>query len=214
MSVEVVGGVFPEASDLEYMHCTEVGYRGHPLVLSRSGYTGEVGFELFPPEPVVHELWEELIEAGQPFQIEPCGLGARDTLRLEMGYPLHGQDISEEHTPLEAGLSWAVALEKGEFRGREALLRKREGGIPTRLWGLELEGRLIPRPHQGVFVGQERVGEVTSGTFSPTLRRGIALAYLSPRERFSAGDRVQVDVRGRRGDAIVTKPPFVDRSPR
>jgi aminomethyltransferase len=131
-----------------------------------------------------------------------------------MGYPLHGQDISEERTPLEAGLSWAVALDKGEFTGRDALLRQKEEGIPARLWGLDMEGRLIPRAHHGVFAGDERVGEVTSGTFSPTLRRGIALAYLAPRDRFAAGDRVEVDVRGRRGEAAVTKPPFVERSPK
>src|SRR5205814_8405036 len=142
-----------------YMHCTETEFDGERLVLSRSGYTGEVGFELFPPETVAHGLWAELTEAGQAFQMEPSGLGARDTLRLEMGYPLHGQDISEERTPLEAGLSWAVALDKGEFPGRDALLRQREEGIPARLWGLEMEGRLIPRPHYGVFAGEERVGE-------------------------------------------------------
>jgi aminomethyltransferase len=211
---EVVGGVFPEAGGLGYMHVTEAEFGGEPLILSRSGYTGEVGFELFPPEEVVHELWAGLMRAGEPRGMEPVGLAARDTLRLEMGYPLHGQDIGEERTPLEAGLSWAVSFDKGDFTGREALLRQRDEGIPARLWGLVMEGRLIPRPHYGVFVGDERVGETTSGTFSPTLRKGIALAYLSPRERFSAGDRVEVDIRGRRGEAVLTKPPFVDRSPR
>jgi aminomethyltransferase len=210
----VVGELFPPAGDLAYMHVTEAEFGGERLILSRSGYTGEVGFELFPPGDVIHDLWAALMQAGEPHGMEPIGLAARDTLRLEMGYPLHGQDISEERTPLEAGLSWAVALDKGEFTGRDALVRQREEGIPDRLWGLEMEGRLIPRPHYPVFVGDERVGETTSGTFSPSLRRGIALAYLAPRERFSAGDRVEVDVRGRRGEAVVTRPPFVDRSPK
>jgi len=211
---EIVAGLFPAAGDLGYMHVTEAEFGGEPLILSRSGYTGEVGFELFPPEDVVHDLWAALMQAGEPHGMEPIGLAARDTLRLEMGYPLHGQDISEERTPLEAGLSWAVSFDKGEFPGREALLAQKEQGIPARLWGLEMEGRLIPRPHYGVFAGGESVGETTSGTFSPTLRKGIAMAYLAPRERFSAGDRVEVDVRGRRGEAVVMKPPFVDRSPK
>ena len=210
----VVGELFPESGSLDYMHVTEAAFGGERLILSRSGYTGEVGFELFPPEDVVHDLWAALVQAGEPHGMEPIGLAARDTLRLEMGYPLHGQDISEERTPLEAGLSWAVAMDKGEFLGRDALARQKEEGIPARLWGLEMEGRLIPRPHYGVLSGDERVGETTSGTFSPTLRKGIGLAYLSPRDRFSAGDRVEVDVRGRRGEAVVTRPPFVDRSPK
>src|SRR5438094_1078147 len=211
-SVEVVSSLFPEALGLEYMHCTEASHQDRPVILTRSGYTGEAGFELFPPESTVHTLWEAILEAGRPHDIEPVGLAARDTLRMEMGYPLHGQDISEERTPLEAGLSWAVAMDKGEFLGREALARQKEDGIPARLWGLDMEGKLIPRAHYPVSSDGERVGEVTSGTFSPTLRRGIALAYLSPRDRFSAGDRVEVDVRGRSGEAVVTKPPFVERS--
>lgn len=211
-SPEVVSSLFPSARDLPYMGCTEVEYRGEGLILSRSGYTGEVGFELFLPEGVALPLWRDLLERGRPTGVEPCGLGARDTLRLEMGYPLHGQDISEERTPLEAGAGWAVALGKGQFRGRDALLRQRDRGIPVRLRGLRMEARLIPRPHHPVYQGDERVGEVTSGSFSPTLRTGIALAYLDP--RVGPGSRVAVEVRGRRGPALVVKPPFVDRSPR
>jgi aminomethyltransferase len=213
-SPDVMEELFTESRRLSYMQCGEVEFRGARLILSRSGYTGEVGFELFPPEEAVHELWAELIAVGERHGMEPCGLGARDTLRLEMGYPLHGQDISEERTPLEAGASWAVSFDKGEFRGRGALVRQKAEGIPARLWGLRMEGKLIPRSHYKVLAEGEAVGEVTSGTFSPTLRMGIALAYLWPRDRFGAGDVVDVDVRGRIGTAIVTKPPFVDRSPR
>jgi aminomethyltransferase len=160
------------------------------------------------------ELWRELMDRGQALGIEPAGLGARDTLRLEMGYPLHGQDISEERTPLEAAASWAVSFDKGEFTGREALLRQKEEGIPARLWGLRMKDRPIPRPHYAVFAGDERVGETTSGTFSPTLRIGIGMAYVSPRDRCKPGDTVQVDVRGRKADAEVVRPPFVDSSPK
>ncbi|HYU58782.1 MAG TPA: glycine cleavage system aminomethyltransferase GcvT [Actinomycetota bacterium] len=212
-STGLVVRFFPVAADLAYMHCAEVEHEGRPLILARSGYTGEVGFEIVVAETQAAGLWRRLLEEGEALGIVPCGLGARDTLRLEMGYPLHGNDISPDRTPLEAGLSWAVHWEHG-FRGREPLLRQKEAGIASRLWGLRMEGRLIPRAHYPVFAGDEQVGETTSGTFSPTLRVGIALAYLSPRERFSPGDRVEVDVRGRRGAAEVVRPPFVERSPK
>lgn len=213
-SFDLVREVFPEATSLEYMHGKEMTYLDQPVVVSRSGYTGERGFELFVPETLAAELWRELLRLGKPLGIEACGLGARDTLRLEMGYPLHGNDISEERTPLEAGLSWAVALDKGEFIGRKALLDQKEEGIPSRLWGLRMKDRLIPRPHYPVLAGGEQAGETTSGTFSPTLKVGIAMAYLSPRDRSHAGDEVEIDVRGRRGRAEVVKPPFVDSSPK
>jgi aminomethyltransferase len=132
-----------------------------------------------------------------------------------MGYPLHGNDISPDRTPLEAGLSWAVALDKGDFRGREALVRQKEEGVPARLRALRMKGKLIPRAHYPVLDERgEQIGETTSGTFSPTLRTGIALAYLAPADRHGPGDRVEVDVRGRRGEAEIVKPPFVERSPR
>jgi aminomethyltransferase len=213
-SFDLVGEVFRGAISLEYMHGQEMTYRDQPLIVSRSGYTGERGFELFVPETLAPELWRELLRLGGPFGVEPCGLGARDTLRLEMGYPLHGNDISEERTPLEAGLSWAVALGKGEFIGRDALIEQKERGVPSRLWGLRMKDRLIPRPHYPVWAGEDRVGETTSGTFSPTLKVGIAMAYVSPRDRWKAGDEVEIDVRGRRGKAEVVKPPFVGSSPK
>src|SRR5207245_1622522 len=125
---------------------------------------------------------EDLMEAGDPFLIEPCGLGARDLLRLEMGYPLCGQDLTPDRTPFEAGLGWAVMLEKRAFRGRDALLRRRADPLPSRLRGLVMEERRhIPRAHMAVF-GEDGspAGEITSGSFSPMLGRGIALAYLSP----------------------------------
>jgi aminomethyltransferase len=215
-STELVAGLLPEAARLAYMHGMETSYRGAPIVLSRSGYTGEVGYEVFVPAEAAPTLWRELSEAGAPMGLEPCGLAARDTLRLEMGYPLHGNDISEERTPLEAGLSWAVALGKSvDFTAKEVLVRQKMEGIPSRLWGLRTSqpGR-IPRPHYPVFVDAEQVGETTSGSFSPTLRAGIALAYLAPRVRFGPGDAVEIDIRGRRAEAVVTRPPFVDANPR
>jgi aminomethyltransferase len=213
-SEEIVVPLFPEARELAFMACSQGSYRDVVVLVARSGYTGERGFELFISEAVARPLWRALLERGQPLGLRPCGLGARDTLRLEMGYPLHGNDISPDRTPLEAGLSWAVDFDKGAFRGREALLRQRERGVPARLRALRMSDRLIPRAHYEVFAGGERIGETTSGTFSPTLKVGIALAYLFPAERWGPGEQVEVEVRGRRGRAQVVKPPFVDRTPK
>lgn len=211
-SSDLVSPLFREADGLAYMTCAEASYRDAVVVVARSGYTGEPGFELFVPDGVAPALWRELVARGRGLGLQPCGLGARDTLRLEMGYPLHGNDISTERTPLEAGLSWAVAFDKGDFRGRDALIRRKEQGVAVRLRGLRMTGKLIPRAHYPVYLADERVGETTSGGFSPTLRRGIALAYL--RADVEPGHTVTVDVRGRRGEAEVVKPPFVDSRPK
>ena len=214
-ALETVGTLFPAAADLPFMGCTEVVFQDVPVVLTRSGYTGELGFELFAEAELAPALWDELTDVGAAFGAEACGLGARDVLRLEMGYPLYGQDLGSERTPLEAGLGWAVALDKPELRGREALERQRQDGPPSRLRGLVTdERRHIPRAHLEVLAGGEVVGEVTSGTFSPILGRGIGMAYLSPPDRFQPGSAVEVDIRGRAAPARVVTPPFVDRNPR
>jgi aminomethyltransferase len=214
-SVHVTTQLFPEAADLAFMRCVQTQYRRRPVILTRSGYTGEVGFELFTYQDVATALWGELSQAAAPFGGAPCGLAARDVLRLEMGYPLYGQDLFESVTALEAGLSWAVSFDKGEFHGSQALVRQREAGLPSRLRGLRMEERRhIPRAHHPVMRGDDIIGEVTSGTFSPILQTGIGLAYLWPAEIADLGDQVEVDIRGRRGRATVVRPPFVDRSPR
>jgi aminomethyltransferase len=141
--------------------------------------------------------------------VQPAGLAARDTLRLEMGFPLHGHELGPGITPYQAGLSWVVRPEKGEFRGRAALLREQEAGVARRLRGLLLDGRQVPRAGFPVMRDGESLGEVTSGNFSPTLERGIALAFLRP--DVSEGEVVTVDVRGRPAPAVVVKPPFVHR---
>jgi aminomethyltransferase len=168
-----------------------------------TGYTGEDGVELHVPAPVAPAVWRLLLDAG----IRPAGLGARDTLRLEAGLPLHGHELGPGITPLQAGLSWVVRFEKGDFRGRAALLGERERGVDRQLRGLLLDGRQIPRTGYPVQAGEERVGEVTSGNFSPVLERGIALAFLRP--DVEDGTRVAVDIRGRPAPATVTRPPFV-----
>jgi aminomethyltransferase len=213
-SIEIVSRLFPLAEKLTFLRCTETEYRRRPAILTRSGYTGEVGFELFTYQDIALELWNDLMHAGKEFEMEPCGLAARDVLRLEMGYPLHGQELTEDRTPFESGLGWAVDLDKGPFIGREALIRHLDAGLPARLRGLRMTDKLIPRPHYAVYEGEERIGETSSGSFSPMLKRGIALAFLSPADDHEPGDTVEVDVRGKRGAAEIVRTPFVDRSPK
>ncbi len=212
-SAEVVGALFAEAADLPYLGCVEVEHPAGRLVLARTGYTGERGYELFGAAALAHPLWEALSGAGAGLGLEPCGLGARDLLRLEMGYPLCGQDLLPDRTPIEAGLAWAVDLDKPDLPGREILLRQRAEGPPSRLLGLRTSDRRhIPRHGQRVLVDGTEVGTVTSGSFSPTLGVGIALGYLRP--DLGPGASVEIDIRGRMAPATVVRPPFVDRSPR
>jgi aminomethyltransferase len=191
-----------------YMSYADATFEGTPLTVCRTGYTGERGYELIAPNPVAGQLWDALMSAGASYGILPCGLGARDTLRTEMGYPLHGQDIRPDVTPNEARLGWAVGWSKPEFWGREPLLAEKERGARRKLVGIVSTGRAIPRPHMRVsLVPDVLLGEVTSGTFSPTLRKGIGLALISTVVDDDA--EVAVDVRGRREVFRTTKPPFV-----
>jgi aminomethyltransferase len=181
------------------------------ITVCRSGYTGERGYELVVPSDAAGAVWDELFAAGAPLGVRACGLGARDTLRTEMGYPLHGQDLSLEITPNQARVGWAVGWKKPAFWGRDILLAERAAGPNRVLRGLESLDRGIPRPHMVVKSQDgEVVGEVTSGTFSPTRRVGIALALL--RRDIVEGDEVEVDVRGRPSAMRVVKPPFIEGS--
>jgi aminomethyltransferase len=183
------------------------------VVVCRTGYTGERGYELIAANAVAGALWDALLEAGAAYGMVPCGLGARDTLRTEMGYPLHGQDISLDTTPNEARLGWAVGWKKDAFWGRDVLLEERAAGPRRVLRGIVATGRGIPRPHMSVSLSADvPVGEVTSGTFSPTLKKGVGLALVSATVAEDA--EVGVDVRGRREVFQVTKPPFVTASVR
>ncbi len=183
------------------------------VVVCRSGYTGERGFELVTRWEDTPAVWDALAAAGASAGVRPCGLGARDTLRTEMGYPLHGQDLSPSITPVQGRAGWAVGWNKQRFWGRDALVAERTAGPARLLWGLRSTDRGIPRPHMAVYGPDgEPVGEVTSGTFSPTLRTGIGLALLD--RGVAEGDAVRVDVRGRPSTMTVVRPPFVDASPK
>ena len=188
----------------DYMSFTRGRWRDTPVVVCRTGYTGERGYEILAPSTDVPDLWDAVVAAGAT----PAGLGARDTLRTEMGYPLHGHELSADITPVQAGLAWAVGWDKPAFTGREALVAEREAGPRRRLRGLIASERAIPRAGMAVSSTDGAVvGELTSGTFSPTLKQGVGLALLDP--SITDGDEVVVDVRGRQARFTVTKPPFV-----
>jgi aminomethyltransferase len=193
-----------------YMSFTEASWDGRPVIVCRTGYTGERGYELLPRWDDTPALWNALLEAGADASMLPCGLGARDTLRTEMGYPLHGQDLSMTISPVQARCGWAVGWKKPAFWGRDVLTREREEGARRLLWGIDAIDRAIPRGHMSVTRDGTAVGEVTSGTFSPTLRRGIGLALLD--RTVAEGDEVEVEVRGRAARFRVVKPPFVQGS--
>lgn len=186
----------------------ETSVSGVEVLLSRTGYTGEDGFELYVSPSRAPELWDRLLEAGGEEGISPIGLAARDTLRFEMGYCLYGNDIDETTTPLEAGLGWTVRLADRSFVGSAALAAEKETGSQRRLVGLVPEGdRIIPRPGCPLRDGEEAVGKVTSGTFSPTLNRGLALGYVEI-SRAEPDRELYVEIRGRRAPVRVARLPF------
>ncbi|MEX1258079.1 MAG: glycine cleavage system aminomethyltransferase GcvT [Gemmatimonadota bacterium] len=180
---------------------------GVPAIVARTGYTGEDGFELYLPADGAVRVWRALLEGGGSRDIAPVGLGARDTLRLEVGYALYGNDLDERHTVLESGLGWIVRFDKGDFLGRDALARQKEAGVSRLLTGIRLTVPGFPRHGYPVVSQGEPVGAVTSGTVSPTLGAGIALAYL-PAGLAEPGTEVAVEIRERDVPGVVTKPPF------
>jgi aminomethyltransferase len=203
---ERLATVAPEAAAVARFRVAEVEVLGRTSVVAGTGYTGEDGVELAVDADHAGSVWDAVVGAG----IAAAGLGARDTLRLEAGLPLHGHELGPGITPLQAGLGWVVAWDKGEFRGCKALAAERARGVDRQLRGLEVEGRRPPRAEQTVTAGGEAIGQVTSGNYSPTLDRGIALAFL-PSE-VGEGSEVAVDVRGSEVAARVVPLPFYKRS--
>lgn len=180
-------------------------------IIARTGYTGESGVECFVSATHAPQFWSTLIEAGKAHGLQPCGLGARDTLRLEMGYRLHGHDMNEQCTPFEAGLDWVVKMTKGDFLGRAALQQQQQEGCKRRLVGFQLIDPGIPREGYSIVAQRKPVGYVTSGTMSPTLRKGIGLGYV-PVPFVAAGTKFSVDIRGKERLAEVVDVPFYHKN--
>ena len=192
-------------------HFTEGEVAGARCIVSRTGYTGEDGFELYCPPERAEALWFALLEAGQAEGIKPAGLGARDSLRTEMKYALYGNDIDDDHTPLEAGLGWIVKMDKAEFTGKPALERQKAEGVKRKLVGFELTDAGVPRHGYPILKDGERVGEVTSGTMGPSVKKPIGIGYV-PVALAAEGSTFQVEIRGRPAGARVVKTPFYKRA--
>ncbi len=190
----------------------EVEFNMMRLAVARTGYTGEDGVEVFFESKYASAFWTTILENGKPLGIRPCGLGARDTLRLEMCYPLNGNDLTPEHNPLEAGLGFFVDLSKPNFTGSEVLAQTKEHGTKRRLAPFRMEGKgPPPRPHYPVYRNGERLGEVNSGTLSPSLGYGIGMAYL-PTEHAKVGTALQIEIRGQKFPAVIEKKPLYKKS--
>ncbi len=183
---------------------------GVPALISRTGYTGEDGFEIYLASNQAESVWRAILEEGRSFGIKPVGLAARNTLRLEVRYPLYGNDIDQTTNPWEAGLGWIVKLGGADFVGKEALLALKQKGASRKLAGFELQDRGIARDHYPVFLHSERVGEVTSGSYAPSLGSSIGLAYL-PAEDANPGQQIEIEVRSKRLRAAVVSGPFYQR---
>ncbi|ETW26298.1 glycine cleavage system aminomethyltransferase GcvT [Mycobacterium gastri] len=201
-------------TDMDYMGYADSAYSGVPVRVCRTGYTGEHGYELLPPWEAAGVVFDALVDAVSDAGGQPAGLGARDTLRTEMGYPLHGHELSPDISPLQARCGWAIGWKKDAFFGRDALLAEKAAGPRRLLRGLRMVGRGVLRPGLTVLVGDTAVGVTTSGTFSPTLQAGIALALIDTDAGVPDGEHVTVDVRGRAVDCAVVPPPFVEAKTR
>ncbi len=209
----ILQGLTPlDLSKVAFYHFAEGRVDGTEAIVARTGYTGEDGFELFVAPEAAPALWRRLIEAGRPHGLVPVGLGARDTLRLEARMMLYGNDMDETTTLIEAGLGWIVSLDdaKGDFNGRAVLAEQKAKGAPRKLVGFEMAERGIPRHGYPVFLGDEAVGAVTSGTFAPFLQKSVGLCYL-PSARAAVGTELAVEIRGRRTAARVVPTPFYKR---
>ena len=192
-------------SKLKFYHFIETNVAGYPVVLSRTGYTGELGFEIYGNDESILAIWDKLFDT-QELQVLPVGLGARDTLRMEMKYTLYGMDIDRGTTPIEAGLRWITKFDKGAFIGRESLMDENIE-YKKRLVCFEMMERAVPRHNYDIFVNEKQIGMVTSGTQSPSLNKGIGLGYVEI-EYANPGTKIDIDIRGRKKSAIIMKPPL------
>lgn len=203
---EIVSALLPGSEDMKMHEFAERPLQGMEVTVARTGYTGEVTYEFFVEWNEAVEVWNLLLQAGKPHGIKPAGLGARDTLRLEMGYALHGHELSVDINPLEGGVGWLIDWDK-DFYCKDVLAKIKEEGLKRKLVGLVAEPGRIPRMGHRVFLGDEPVGEVTSGNYSPTLGTGIALALVSV-DHSAPGTSLHIDVRGKKLPVEVVKPPL------
>ncbi|NLD84077.1 MAG: glycine cleavage system aminomethyltransferase GcvT, partial [Clostridiales bacterium] len=197
--------------DIRFYHFAgDVRVGGTSALVSRTGYTGEDGFEIYCPAADAPGLWDALLRAGEPYGLTPAGLGARDTLRFEAALPLYGHELAGDISPLEAGLGFFVKLDKGSFIGKEALLRQKEEGVTRRIAGFEMKEPGIPRAGYEVFSGGKKIGAVTSGGFAPSLNKNLGLALIEA-DCAAVGTPIEISVRGRRLRAEVVKKPFYQK---
>jgi aminomethyltransferase len=199
-------------SEIHYYHFVEDELAGVKMILSRTGYTGELGFELYFPSDVAmgRKVWDAIFEAGKEFNIAPIGLGARDTLRLEMGFCLYGNDIDQTTHPLEAGLGWITKLDKGEFNGKKVIAKAKTDGLKRKLVGFSVNDKAFPRHGYAIHSNGGKIGDVTSGTFSPILDKGIGMGYV-PTDFAKAGTNLNVMIRNKEVAATVTGLPFIKK---
>lgn len=197
----------PVSAPTGSFHSAHDDKQGPKVIISRTGYTGEDGFEIYCSPNDAANIWKKILESGKGVGLVPCGLGARDTLRLEMAYPLYGHELTDEIGPLDANLSWVVKINKGNFIGKEALIEKKEKGTPYKRVGLEMTEDGIARADYPLFSGEEKVGYVTSGTYSPSLDKNIACAYLRS-ELAKIGNEISVEIRGKKKSAKIVAIPF------
>jgi aminomethyltransferase len=215
---EFINAVIPGASasifkvdavtDLKKNQIAGFNLENHNVLVARTGYTGEDGFEILGPDPDLQHLWDKLLTVGRPFGLKPCGLGARDTLRTEVCYPLYGHELDEHTTPVEAGVGFFVALDKGDFNGRAVLAGQKTNGTKKKLVAFKMTGKSAPpRPHYPIWADGARVGIVTSGTQSPSLNLGIGMGYVPP-ELAKPGTKLEIEIRGQRHAAVVVAKPI------
>jgi aminomethyltransferase len=188
-------------------------FENHSVLVSRTGYTGEDGFEIVGSDESIRQLWDKFLSVGQPFGLKPAGLGARDTLRTEVCYPLYGHELDEATTPIEAGVGFFVALDKGEFSGRSVLAEQKANGVKKKLVAFKMTGKSAPpRPHYPIWANGASVGEVVSGTQSPSLGIGIGMGYVPP-EFTKPETKIEIEIRGRHSPAVVVKKPIYGKNP-
>jgi aminomethyltransferase len=201
-------GRMGHVTDLKKNQISGFPWRGATVLVSRTGYTGEDGFEIVGRDDSLQQIWDELLNVGKPFGIKPCGLGARDTLRTEVCYPLYGQELDENSTPIEAGLGFFVSLDKGEFIGRAVLADQKANGVAKKCVAFKMTDRCAPpRPHYPIWADGAKIGDVTSGTQSPSLGIGIGMGYVPPRFG-KAGTAIEIETRGKRSPGVIVPKPI------